>query len=261
MLEATRNPLNVTTHDPTTNSNGGRLATADTPVIVLNWNGWEYTFACLQSLRAAEDVTTVWLVDNGSLVDRTDETRTLWPGLRVVRLDQNYGFAGGMNQALRLAASEGYAFAYLLNNDATVVPGFLRAALDAVAPGVAVVGSRIAYADGRSIAFDGEYYAKDERSVDEPFETRPVPHANGAGMLVRLAALAECGYFDERFFCYHEEVELCWRLAARGCASIVAANSFVRHVRGGSDVNANSVYCTARGTTSCWPRCCAERRA
>ena len=78
-------------------------------MIVLNWNV-EDTFACLQSLRAAEDVTTVWLVDNGSLIS-TYETRTLWPGLRVVRLDQNYGFAGGMNQALRLAASEGYAFA------------------------------------------------------------------------------------------------------------------------------------------------------
>ena len=186
MLEATRNPLNVTTHDPTTNSNGGRLATADTPVIVLNWNGWEYTFACLQSLRAAEDVTTVWLVDNGSLVDRTDETRTLWPGLRVVRLDQNYGFAGGMNQALRLAASEGYAFAYLLNNDATVVPGFLRAALDAVAPGVAVVGSRIVYADGRSIAFDGEVLREGRAICRRAVRNTPSPARNGAGMLVVL---------------------------------------------------------------------------
>jgi GT2 family glycosyltransferase len=220
----------------------------DAPVIVLNWNGWDYTLACLRSLREAHDARIVWLVDNASEDDRLEEVTQIWPGVKVLRLDQNYGFAGGMNRALRLAASDGYEYAYLLNNDSEVVPGFLRAALDvAQRENAAVVGSRIAYTDSSdSLLFDGEYHVPGKRPISAPSETKPVAHANGAGMLVRLDALASVGYFDERFFCYHEEVDLCWRLAASGLPSLVAPRSLIRHHRAGSDVDGNSVYYRTR---------------
>lgn len=223
---------------------------SETPVIVLNWNGWEYTFACLESLRSAPDVTTVWLVDNGSTMDRSDEARAVWPGLRVLRLDSNYGFAGGMNRALRVAASEGYQFAYLLNNDCVVVPGFLRGAIKAAhSQDVAVVGSRIAYADDRnSVIFDGEYHPRGQKPLDRMSESRRVRTANGAGMLVRLAALERHGYFDERFFCYHEEVEMCWRLTASGLSLVIASDSVIHHYQAGSDVDANSLYYRVRNS-------------
>jgi GT2 family glycosyltransferase len=222
----------------------------DTPVIVLNWNGWDYTFACLRSLRNAADVTTVWLVDNGSTLDRSEEARAIWPGLRVLRLDSNYGFAGGMNRALRVAASEGYQFAYLLNNDCVVVPGFLDGAIEAArSKDVAVVGSRIAYADDRhSLIFDGEYHRRGAKPLDQMSESRPVRTTNGAGMLVRLAALERHGYFDERFFCYHEEVEMCWRLSASGLSLVIAPDSVIHHYQAGSDVDANSLYYRVRNS-------------
>ncbi len=217
-------------------------------VIVLNWNRWEHTFACLRSLRAASDVSDMWLVDNGSTDDRGHEARQAAPGVRVVRLNENYGFAGGMNRALRLAASEGYSFAYLLNNDCIVQTGFLQAALDAAqSPDVVVVGSRIAYADSaNSVFFDGDYHRRDQRSTEQVFDTRRVSHVNGAGMLVRLGPLDRCGYFDERFFCYHEEVELCWRLDAAGFSSVIAGGSLIHHHRGSSDVDHNALYYRTR---------------
>jgi GT2 family glycosyltransferase len=223
---------------------------SDTPVIVLNWNGWEYTFACLRSLRNAPDVTTVWLVDNGSTMDRSEEACGIWPGLRVLRLDHNYGFAGGMNRALRVAASEGCQFAYLLNNDCVVVPGFLRGAIEAaLSSDVAVVGSRIAYADDRnSLIFDGEYHPRGQKPLDRMSESRRVRVANGAGMLVRLAALERHGYFDERFFCYHEEVEMCWRLTASGLSLVIAKDSVIHHSQAGSDVDGNSLYYRVRNS-------------
>ena len=219
------------------------MSTMSAPVIVLNWNRWEHTFACLRSLRAAPDVSDVWLVDNGSTDDRSHQARRIVPGLRVVRLNANYGFAGGMNRAMLLAVSEGYRFAYLLNNDCIVRPGFLQAALDAAqSPDVAVVGSRIAYADSaNSLFFDGDYHHRGQRSTEQVFDTRRVPYANGAGMLVRLGALDRCGYFDERFFCYHEEIELCWRLDAAGFSSVIAGGSLIRHHRGSSDVDHNAL--------------------
>jgi GT2 family glycosyltransferase len=216
---------------------------------VLNWNGWDDTLACLRSLRQARDVTAVWLVDNGSDHDRSDEAVAIWPGLRVLHLDRNYGFAGGMNRALQVAVAEGHEFAYLLNNDCIVKPGFLRVARAAAAePNVAVVGSWIAHAgDAGSVLFDGAYYLVGEKR----FARRSGPRAattsvNGAGMLVRLAALERHGYFDERYFCYHEEVELCGRLGRFGWVSVIASGSLVLHKRRGSDVGHNSLYYRTR---------------
>lgn len=223
---------------------------SDTPVIVLNWERWDDTLECLRSLQESGDVTTVWLVDNGSAVDRSEEARSICPALRVLQLQQNYGFAGGMNRALRIAAAEGHTFAYLLNNDSTVDPGFLRAALEAAAtPDVAIVGSRITGYGSLSglTVFDGEYCRPHDRPVDHRwFGTRQVLHVNGAGMLVRLAALERHGYFDERYFCYHEEVELCWRLTKAGWSMVVAGQSVVLHKREGSDDSSNAIYYRVR---------------
>src|SRR5437660_10262187 len=103
------------------------ITAAQTPVIVLTWNGWHDTFACLRSLQAHGEGCPVWLVDNASDEDRRGEAAALYPGLRTLRWDDNYGWAGGYNRVLRIALGEGYDAVYLLNNDALVTPGFLRA--------------------------------------------------------------------------------------------------------------------------------------
>jgi GT2 family glycosyltransferase len=205
-------------------------------------------------------VTAVWLVDNGSAVDRSHEACALWPGLRVVRLEQNYGFAGGMNRALRLAAVEGHGFAYLLNNDCSVVPGFLRAALEAARRAdVAIVGSRVADFSN-SLVFDGKYYRPGEKPLQPSRSSRVVSQVNGAGMLVRVAVVESCGYFDERFFCYHEEGELGRRLTAAGWCLVIANDSVVVHTRAGSDIGSNALYYRTRnrfllaGQRQGWPR-------
>lgn len=217
---------------------------AGTPVIIANWNGWEDTFRCLRSLAKASDVKAVWLVDNGSDIDRSEEARRLWPGLRVVSLGQNFGFSGGMNRAMRIAAAEGYRFVYLLNNDSTVVPGFLRATLDAAHDSdVAIVGSRIGFAEAPNfLSFDGRYYSPGEKRIGTSSRVRRVSVVDGAGMLVRLAALERNGYFDERFFCYHEEGELCRRLISAGWTCAIANASLILHKGEGSNVFENALY-------------------
>jgi GT2 family glycosyltransferase len=221
---------------------------ARTPVIILNWNGWEDTFACLRSLAKASDVTLVWLVDNGSDIDRSDEALRLWPGLRLVSLGQNFGFSGGMNRAMRIAAVEGYSFVYLLNNDCTVTPGFLRAARDAAHDSdVAIVGSRVGFAAAPSfLCFDGRYYDQGEKAIVPSSVVGKVSAVDGAGMLVRLAALERNGYFDERFFCYHEEGELCRRLISAGWTCAIADASLILHKGEGSNVFENALYYRVR---------------
>src|SRR6266508_1972150 len=102
------------------------------PVIILNWNGWEDTFACLESIRGSDCADEVWLVDNGSAQDRSPECLVMLPTLRVLMLGENFGWAGAYNRALKLAAAEGFEIAYLLNNDTLVSSGFLTAAREAM---------------------------------------------------------------------------------------------------------------------------------
>jgi GT2 family glycosyltransferase len=216
-----------------------------TPVIVLNWNGWDDTFACLRSLREHGDGAPVWLVDNASRDDRRVEAAALYPGLRTLRWDDNYGWAGGYNRALRIALSEGYDAAYLLNNDCLLTPGALRSAI-AVArdePAAAAVGSYIAYAaTPRWLQFDGRPRPEGERAVADGLSTRKAGRLSGAGMLVRMQALRECGLFDERLFCYWEDTEWCARVREAGWHLVMAGESLLLHRGNGSDVNFNALY-------------------
>jgi GT2 family glycosyltransferase len=218
------------------------------PVMVLNWNGWDDTLRCLASLRSDPDVSEVWLVDNGSAVDRSAEATLAYPGLRVLRWSENFGFAGGYNRALAEAAREGYALAYLLNNDCEIRPGFLKNAVRVLREddGLAAVGSCIVQADPpHHVIFDGVYGSATAGPL-EPFGLRSGRDVNGAGMLLRLRAAEEAGYFDERFFCYGEETHLCWRMVDRGWRIATCGSSVVLHRRQGSDLNRNALYYQTR---------------
>jgi GT2 family glycosyltransferase len=218
---------------------------AGTPVIVLNWNGWDDTFACLRSLREHGDGCPVWLVDNASCDDRSAEASALYPGLRVFRWDDNYGWAGGYNRALQIALHEGYDYVYLLNNDCLLTPGFLQTALDVAQadPGAAAVGSYVAYAATPEwLQFDGAPRDEGDRAVADGLFTMRTSRLSGAGMLVRMRAMIECGLFDERLFCYWDDTEWCARAREAGWYLLIAGGSLVLHRSTGSDVNFNALY-------------------
>lgn len=218
------------------------------PVIVLNWNGWEDTFRCLQSLARAQGVDAVWLVDNASEQDRAGEAARFFPGLRVLRLGDNHGWAGGYNRALHIAREEGYPLAYLLNNDAEVDPGFLCEAAKVYdsLEGIASVGSCIRFLDG-SVKFDGKYHPQGGKHYHLQGESmRPSSFSNGSGMLINLSAFDEVGAFDEMFFCYGEEHEWCRRAVRLGYRHCVALRSVVWHKSEGSDTNSNAAYYRGR---------------
>lgn len=219
--------------------------TAGTPVIVLNWNGWEDTFTCLRSLREYGDCCPVWLVDNFSAEDRREEAVALCPGLRAFRWDDNYGWSGGYNRALQIALHEGYEYVYLLNNDCLAAPGFLQAVVDVARedPGAAAVGSYIVYAaTPQWLQFDGVPRPEGERPLADGMPTGETARLSGAGMLIRMRAMTECGFFDDRLFCYWEDTEWCARVREAGWRLLIAGGSLLLHQGYRSDVNFNALY-------------------
>jgi GT2 family glycosyltransferase len=221
-----------------------------TVVVVLNWNGWALTRRCLESIWLTNEASDVWLVDNGSDEDHTPEMESAFPGLRVLRWPENFGYAGGYNRALRVAVAEGFAFAYLLNNDTTVRPGYLRSIVHAAEsdPRLAIIGSWLVYQDDREqwVEFDGERWDPGVRPYRIASGLKAVETVLGAAMLIRLSAVIEQGGFDERFFCYWEEFDLCERLQRKGWGVAACADSAVVHYGGGSDVACNRQYYLTR---------------
>jgi GT2 family glycosyltransferase len=133
----------------------------------------------------------------------------------------------------------------LLNNDCLLTPGALQAVIEVAEedPAAAAVGSHIAYAATPEwLQFDGQPRPEGEQAVADGLFTRRAARLSGAGMLVRMQAMAECGFFDERLFCYWEDTEWCARVREAGWHLLMAGGSLLLHRSSSSDVSFNALY-------------------
>jgi len=223
-------------------------------IIVLNWNGWEDTLGCLESLgRLRYPSFRTIVVDNGSTNDSLTKIEA-WkaghpgaPGLTVLETGENLGFAGGNNAGIRHALKAGFDYVWLLNNDTVADPQSLLELVRAAESDsrIAVTGSLILYqrspgminsAGIRISRFGRARLLGLNRPKSEPkFNVpREVDAVSGCSMLLRCSALRAVGLMDERYFLYLEEIDLCTRLRQAGYRCWVAPESIVFHKQWGS---------------------------
>jgi GT2 family glycosyltransferase len=173
------------------------------------------------------------------------------PRLTVLKPEKNLGFTGGNNLGLRTAKEHRCDFAFLLNQDTDVDPGFLQAAMSR-ADGDARIGAvqsllllgqepQLVNSWGNALHYLGYSYCGGyRRTVGEAAthfaaertggnQLLEIPTASGAAVLVRLKALGGADLFDEKFFLYHEDVDLSVRLRLAGWRVVVEPKSVVRH--------------------------------
>ncbi|MCR4287544.1 MAG: glycosyltransferase family 2 protein, partial [Deltaproteobacteria bacterium] len=101
-------------------------------VIVLNWNGYQDTIECVESLKGVDypDLEII-IIDNGSIDDSVEVLRRRFPALLVLETGRNLGFAGGANFGIRRALNDGADYVIVLNNDTVVDEGFVRELVEA----------------------------------------------------------------------------------------------------------------------------------
>ena len=168
-----------------------------------------------------------------------------WPTM-ALRMEKNYGFAEGYNRALAQVAAE---YVVLLNSDVEVTEHWLRPLLAYMEahPEVAACQPKIlsyhsrgqfeyAGASGGFIDRYGYPFCRG-RVMSEVEEDRgqydtvsPVFWASGAALFIRRKDYLETGGLDGRFFAHMEEIDLCWRLRARGRGLVCIPRSVVYHV-------------------------------
>ena len=213
-------------------------------VLIVNYNSGEMLGRCLEALsRQSWHDFDIVVVDNASNDGSADGIEARYSNLLLVRAQANLGFAAGNNLALKHV--RGARWIALLNPDAFPEPDWLeRLVAAAVAkPEYSFFGSRMLLAgdtrllDGTGDAYhvSGASWRRDhgrpaERGMNEPGE---IFGPCAAAALYSRSALMEVGGFDETYYCYHEDVDLAFRLRLRRHRCWYAADAVVRHVGSG----------------------------
>ncbi len=208
---------------------------------IVTYNSGDYTQACLDALAAQTDAGFECVIrDNDSTDGALNRLRLPDARFSVDRGRENAGFAAGTNRALAGARTD---YVMSVNPDTELAPdclAVLREHIEAE-PGIAMVSPVLLRPDGQ---LDG---AGDCLSVhgiawragvgdapDEHAERAEVFSPTGAAALYRRDLFEAEGGFDERFFCYLEDVDLGFRLRARGHRCLLVPNAAGRHVGGHS---------------------------
>jgi N-acetylglucosaminyl-diphospho-decaprenol L-rhamnosyltransferase len=226
--------------------------------VVVSYNVRALLAACLESLlaaaQAAPDVPMrVLVVDNASRDGSPDLVRERFPGVELRALERNLGYGGGANAGIREATTP---YVLLLNPD-TEMRGDAPAAMARFLerhPSAGLVGPRLVYPNGSfqhsAFAFPNlamsflDFFPINHRLTGSRLNGRyprvwyqrpfRVGHPLGACMCARRATLDQIGGFDEGFFMYAEEVDLCWRIARAGWEVWYTPDATVVHHEGAS---------------------------
>lgn len=235
-----------------------------TGIIILNWNGYSDTIACLDSLyRMSSDFFAI-VVDNGSsdgslreisnfLDSRAIGNRQVGRGNRLDRAPEsrecivydageNLGFAKGNNEGLRLLADFMPDYLLLLNNDTIVEPDFLDILADYAVrqEDVDVMTPLICYnADRNKIwncggrlkyGFRKYYYASAPLDSLRSKESFDVTFVTGCALFFRPSVvLPDGGVFTERFFFGEEDFNFCLRMKREGRKMVCVPESKIYH--------------------------------
>ncbi len=207
-------------------------------VIIVNYNAGKYLRPCIESLLSQTLVNfECFLIDNGSTDGSLDTLPELDDRFTIIEAKKNLGFAVANNRAASQASADWIA---LLNPDAFARFDWLEKGLNARTglPNTAMVGST-QYLALEPEKFDGlgdEYHAFGiawRAGFNHPvhdIETRETFGPCGAGAFYDRHIFQRLGGFDESFFCYHEDVDLAFRMRLAGYRCVQSSDAIIDHV-------------------------------
>ena len=205
-------------------------------ILVLNYNGRKHLEGCLPSLAQLDyPNASVTVVDNGSTDGSLEYLRRAHPGVGVLALGSNRGFAPAYNIAVRQSASD---VVVLLNNDTRVEPAWLSSLVDVLERhDAAAAASCMLDWDGRHIDFVGglptfvghAWQADHGRPVGRAYAEQPLLFGCGGSLAIKREAFLEVGGFDDDYFVYFEDLDLGWRMTLAGLPTVLAPDAITYH--------------------------------
>jgi len=233
------------------------MTTPRVAVGIINYGDYRHLPVCLDSVkRQSLTADRIILVDNQSSVSEIAPIASAYPEVRLLSMRENLGYSGGANRIIREA--EGHDYILLLNPDAVLDRRCLEEMVTSMeaSPCVGSVGGKLLLGDSqpedgpegkgpRILDSTGHLIFRNRRiidrghgEVDEGQYDRPeeIFSICGAAVLLRRAMLEEVQidgeYFDEDFFAYKEDVDICWRAQLLGWSSFYNPAATAYHLRG-----------------------------
>jgi GT2 family glycosyltransferase len=227
-------------------------------IVILNWNGRKYLEQFLPFVVSSNYSNFELIVaDNGSSDDSVTFLQSTYHSVQLICFKENYGFARGYNEALKLVDADYYI---LLNSDVEVHPDWINPmvqllesnnSIAACQPKIMTFSNKKVFeyagAAGGWLDKYGYPFAKGrvfdicEEDNGQYDQQEAIFWASGASLFIRSSVFHEVKGFDEYFFAHQEEIDLCWRIQLAGYKIFSCPESVIYHVGGGTLPKSNSL--------------------
>jgi len=219
-------------------------------IIIVNWNGKHFLDSCLKSIMANTYYQNyeIIIVDNNSIDGSVQFIIENYPKIKIIQNSSNVGFGKANNIGVNQSKGEYIVF---LNNDTQVMPNWLTPLVALVESNyhIAIVGSKIVYMDlkpqflgDRVIPYKGiisRILTKIEIKRDR---VKEVDFIHGSCFLIKRHIFKTVGFFDEKFFIYGEESDLCARVKGNRYQIFYNPDSLIKHFVSGTSRNSEISY-------------------
>ena len=212
-------------------------------IVIINYNGLSFLKDCFSSiseLNYPHERYEVIMVDNASTDGSVEYVKKKYPFVKIIKLNRNYGFTGGANFGAKYSNGD---IIFFLNNDAVVDKNCLIEAVKTLLKDdkIAICGSKVISLRDPTIQYGGGFLHYMGGAVYIPLTDRelkmeflPVGSICGASFLIRKKVFQEVNGFDNNYFLYSDEVDLCHRVWLAGYYVVFCPKSVAYHYGGGT---------------------------
>ena len=219
-------------------------------VIIPNYNGMAFIEDCLRSVLRGDIIPHVIVVDNASTDGSRELVKEKFPEVDLVSLSVNTGFCHAVNTGIHLTKTE---FVMLLNNDTTVEEDCLSRLAEMLRKderAFSVQAKMLSMKDKSVIDDAGDFYAAlgwafargKGKKADRYQKSGEVFSACAGAAMYRMDVFREIGMFDERHFCYLEDVDIGYRARLFGYRNLFAADAVVYHYGSGTSGSVHNPF-------------------
>ena len=218
-------------------------------IILLNWNSYDHSSNCIQSLQQCDYPNfEIIVVDNGSMDGSGNLLKANFPAIHLIASVTNEGFAAGNNRGFEYAIQQQFPYAMMLNNDVFVEPDFLSKLVDYMGshPSAGAIQPKIFFNHDRTKIWNGgsyylpwfgwpysKRYQRKAGALQSQFQV--VDWITGCAFLTKTSILKEVGLLNEAFFIYYEDADLSFRIRSKGYQLLFHPQSVIYHIAGSSN--------------------------
>ncbi len=212
-------------------------------VIVLNYEGIDYLNACLLSLESQTYPNfRVVVFDNAAVCGSADLISKSFPKVSLLRSEENFGFAKGNNLAIKYVLEQEADYVFLLNNDTALEKGLVEKLVNILENdgSIGIVGPAVFDYKNKNfnhelgMSVDKFAYPLSLRDLNISNKSSKVFFVSGCAMMIRADLLRCIGCFDEKYFMFVEDLDLCWRAQLAGYRVVMDGSARIYHASGAS---------------------------